>query len=192
NNADLLVCSNHFQSDAYLQDKKNKKAIEETHSQYRFDRVNELFNENPPVTVELAAEFLRNKEGLNGLEIGYGNEKAVNQLLSHHAVIFKPEERLMWVSANPYQLGAFVAYDLGEVFAEFQSGIWENSVSIDSLMIPEDDFLYSKEFRDYQNFKKILNQAQQKISDNQIIAESDLRALIDLNPEYWLGYFTVA
>src|SRR5690606_568835 len=110
--ADLLVCSNHFQSEIYQSDKKNQKAIAESHSQYRFEKMNELIAENLPVSPEIAADFLRNKSGLNDLEIGYGNEKAINQLLSHHAVIFKPEDRLMWVSANPYQLGAFVAYDL--------------------------------------------------------------------------------
>ncbi|HLV24115.1 MAG TPA: C45 family peptidase [Moheibacter sp.] len=192
NNSGLLVCSNHFQSENYLQDKKNQKAIAESHSQYRFDRMNELFSENPPITVETAAEFLRNKNGLNNLKIGYGNEKAINQLLSHHAVIFKPEERLMWVSANPYQLGAFVAYDLDEVFDKFQSGEFKNSVAIDSLTIPEDDFLYSKEFREYKNFKDLLYSIQLKIDNKEFISENDLERLINLNMEYWLSYFTVA
>src|SRR5690606_1171012 len=152
--SDLLVCSNHFQSEAYFSDKKNLKTMEESHSQYRFERVNELFETHPKITPEIAAEFLRNKEGLDDLEIGYGNEKAINQLLAHHAVIFKPAEKLMWVSANPYQLGEFVAYDLDEVFENSKLNEWNVSVSIDSLSIPEDEFLLSQEFENYRLFRK--------------------------------------
>ena len=44
--------------------------------------------------------------------------KALNQLLAHHGIVFKPEELMAWVSSNPYQLGEFVAYDLKEIFSE--------------------------------------------------------------------------
>lgn len=189
--ADLLVCSNHFQSETYAEDKKNIETIHDSHSKYRFDRVNELFQENPPVTPTMAAGFLRNKEGLDDLKIGYGNEKAVNQLLSHHAVIFKPEDRLMWVSANPYQLGAFVAYDLDEVFDKMKNLEEQHSVAIDSLTIPEDQFIYSEEFKNYKEFKKQLKEIQSKIENEVLISDKDLLNFIKLNPEYWLSYFTV-
>jgi len=189
--ADLLVCSNHFQSKIYADDKKNIQAIHESHSKYRFDRINELFAENPPVTPESAAGFLRNKEGLNGLEIGYGNEKSINQLLSHHAVIFKPEDRLMWVSANPYQLGAFVAYDLDEVFDKMKNMETPASVAIDSLTIPEDEFLHSAEFKNYMEFKKQLKSIHSKTENKESVSEEDLLHFIELNPEFWLSYFTV-
>src|SRR5690606_28629191 len=145
----------------------------------------------PKITPEIAAEFLRNKEGLNNLEIGYGNEKAINQLLAHHAVIFKPEERLMWVSANPYQLGEFVAYDLDEVFEKFDSGEIQNSVARDSLSIPEDEFLHSQDFQNYLEFKKKSNEFDQKINLNQIISAQELDSFIKLNPAFWKTYFVV-
>ncbi len=189
--ANLLVCSNHFQSEAYSDDKKNLKAISESHSQYRFERMNELVQENPPITPEIAADFLRNKEGLGGLEIGYGNEKAINQLLSHHAVIFKPEDRLMWVSANPYQLGAFVAYDLDEVFDKMENLTEPNSIAVDSLTIPEDQFLNSEEFKNYMEFKKELKSIHSKIESKEPVSDENLLNFIELNPEYWVSYFTV-
>jgi hypothetical protein len=54
---------------------------------------------------EKMASILRNTSGLKDEKIGYGNEKALNQLLAHHAVIFSPQKKLVWVSSNPYQLG---------------------------------------------------------------------------------------
>ena len=184
--ADLLVCSNHFQSEIYQSDKKNQKAIAESHSQYRFEKMNELIAENPPVSPEIAADFLRNKSGLNELEIGYGNEKAINQLLSHHAVIFKPEDRLMWVSANPYQLGAFVAYDLNEVFEKMENGDW-GDFSVEELIIPEDEFLHSDEFQNYLAFKKEMK----RFETDEIISEEEIHSFIQLNPQFWKTYFLV-
>ncbi|WP_339612121.1 C45 family peptidase, partial [uncultured Planktosalinus sp.] len=118
NNQTQLICSNHFQSDTFKDDERNLKHIEESHSQYRFERVEEIMENQKQLNPTKTALLLRNRNGHNNRKIGYGNEKALNQLLAHHAVIFKPEEKLAWVSSNPYQLGAFVAYDLDEIFKE--------------------------------------------------------------------------
>src|SRR5690606_38708182 len=63
-NSNQLICSNHFQSDDLKNDIRNLAQIKESHSQYRFDRMQELFNENPKINTKVAAEILRNKEGL--------------------------------------------------------------------------------------------------------------------------------
>ncbi len=189
--AELLVCSNHFQSEIYQTDKKNLKAIEESHSKYRFERMNELVENNPKITPQIAVDFLRNKEGLNDLKIGYGNEKAINQLLSHHAVIFQPEDRLMWVSANPYQLGAFVAYDLDLVFEEMKNLNQKESVFEEKLTLAEDEFLHSDELKNYLEFKKKLKEIHLKIKNKESISEDELHTFIQLNPHFWLSYFTV-
>ena len=81
----------------------------------------ELISEADKQTPHKAVEILRNRRGLDGEIIGYGNEKAINQLLAHHGIVFKPEEKKVWLSANPYQMGAFISYDLENVFAEFIS-----------------------------------------------------------------------
>src|SRR5690606_36147836 len=114
--AEVLVCANHFQSEPYRSDSRNLRQLEESHSKYRFDRMNELIAQTHQLTPADAAAMLRNKEGIGGVDLGYGNEKAINLLHAHHAVIFQPEDRRMWVAAAPYQLGEFVAYDLDEVF----------------------------------------------------------------------------
>lgn len=190
--AELLICSNHFQSDVYRSDEKNLKTIEESHSQYRFDRMNELIESNPKITPEIATDFLRNKEGLNNIKIGYGNEKSINQLLSHHAVIFQPEDRLMWVSANPYQLGAFVAYDLDEVFEQMENLKQEERIWKEELTIPEDEFLHSPEFQNYLEFKKQLQLILSKTDQKLPLAEINLDEFIQLNSHFWLSYAVVA
>lgn len=189
--AELLVCSNHFQSNLYETDKRNLNAIQNSHSQYRWDRMNELVEKNPPITPELAAEFLRNQNGLKDQNIGMGNEKSINQLLSHHGVIFQPEDRLMWVSANPFQLGAFVAYDLDEVFQKMENSTKPLTLYVDSLTIAEDPFVHSLELKNYEEFKKKLQYIQEKINTKEKIEESDLTHFVELNPEFWKAHFMV-
>ena len=117
-NSNHLSCSNHFQSEAYANDKRNLASIKNSHTQARFDRMEELIQKRNMLNPKKAAEILRNKKGVANSVLGFGNELAINQLLAHHSIIFKPEEKKVWVSTNPYQLGAYIAYDLDEVFAE--------------------------------------------------------------------------
>lgn len=192
NGTDFLVCSNHFQSEAYETDKRNKRTIEESHSNYRFERMNELITENPPMDPKIAVEFLRNKDGLNDLKLGLGNEKAINQLIAHHAVLFQPEDLLMWVSTKPYQMGSFVAYDLNEVFGKMEDSTQIEIRTVDSLQIPEDKFIQSIEFQNYKEFKKKLSQFKLLTTQKQEIVLEDLQNFVLLNQDYWLTYFVVA
>ncbi|MCC8036416.1 MAG: C45 family peptidase [Rikenellaceae bacterium] len=113
-----LVVTNHYQSEAFAADKNNLDNIRRSDSRYRFDRLNELLDDNPAVDEHIAAEILRDRRGLGGTEIGLTNEKSINQSIGHHSVIFKPEKRQMWVSTAPWQSGKFVCYDLDKIFAE--------------------------------------------------------------------------
>lgn len=185
--ADLLVCTNHFQSETYRHDKRNMRHIEESHSQYRFDRLHELIAQRPKLTPALAVDMLRNRKGLDDAALGYGNEMAINQLMAHHAVVFQPEDGLMWVSANPYQLGEFVAYDLHAVFAKMDAGVVRQSTSIDSLRVEADAFLETPAYRDYQAFRKETARIGEK---NTYISDEAISAYIALNPDFWLAYKT--
>lgn len=186
-----LICTNHFQSEAYQKDKKNLNRIENSHSQYRFDRMQELldsitFNQkaNP---VEMA-EILRNRKGLNEEALGYGNEKALNQLLSHHAVIFKSEKSLFWASSAPYNLGGFTAYDLEEIFNDKKLKFQPQH--IDSLYIPADDFQYSKAFKDYENFRILNRKIDQEIAKKKKeINEKLILNYQQSNPDFWEVYY---
>src|SRR5690606_39864776 len=73
-NSNQLICSNHFQSEEYSNDRRNNKTRVESHSTYRFTRMQELLEGSEGIRPVDAAEILRNKEGLNDNAIGLGNE----------------------------------------------------------------------------------------------------------------------
>lgn len=190
-NSNQLICSNHFQSEAYANDEKNTKHKAESHSQYRYQRMEELLNETPKLTPEIAVHMLRNKKGLDNASIGYGNEKALNQLLAHHGIVFKPAERLVWVSSNPYQLGEFVAYNLNTVFSEAQNNTEAIPLNNKKLTIEEDPFQYTEAYLDYETYRMLSRQVEKAISVNKHLAPKMLEELQKLNPNYWQAYYLV-
>ncbi|QQX77884.1 MULTISPECIES: C45 family autoproteolytic acyltransferase/hydolase [Aequorivita] len=188
-NTDELICSNHFQSEAYKNDERNLKWIEESHSMYRFERMEELISEDEKLNVADAVAILRNKKGLDDKEIGYGNEKALNQLLAHHGIVFKPESRKVWVSSNPYQLGEFVEYDLNEIFKNREGNPATKSISNAMENISEDPFVYSKAYKDYEEYRILEREVEAAIENKKTISAEKLTALQQKNPEYWKAYY---
>ena len=184
----LLLCANHFQSPTYAKDKKNLKQIAQTHTTYRYAKMQELVAENEQLTPEKIANILRNTEGLQGKSLGYGNEKALNQLLAHHSVIFSPEERIAWVSTAPYQLGEFVAYDLKEIF-KGETYAPHTVYPQTNENIPADPFLYTQAYKDYEAYRYLEQQLSQQLREKTTIQISDYLPLTFLNPDYWKGYY---
>ncbi|CAM4271761.1 C45 family autoproteolytic acyltransferase/hydolase [Flavobacterium terrigena] len=188
-NSNKIICTNHFQSDAYKKDRRNLKQIRDSHSEYRFDKMTELFDANPKINPTIAADILRNTKGLNDKEIGFGNEKALNQLLAHHGIIFKPKELLVWVSANPYQLGEFVCYDLNQIFN--QQNNKEAIVSFEraDLTIAKDPFLNTDDYRKYEQFRVEDRKIDQAINEKKVLPLSQINNYQSLNSYFWLVYF---
>lgn len=186
-NTSRVFCTNHFQSEAYKNDKRNQKHIVESHSEYRYEKLQELLQENKKLNPEKMAAILRDKSGLKGEEIGYGNEKAINQLLAHHAVIFSPQKKLVWVSANPYQLGEFVCYDLNEIFSDKR--LKNGQFSKSELNIPEDPFLKTREFRNYEKYKMMSSDASKAVDGELVVKDDFFSHYQSLNPDFWLVYY---
>ncbi len=184
-----IICSNHYQSDSFQTDIDNQTNIQSSASNYRQIRTRNLLNEINEVDYLDAAKILRDKQGHQGKDIGFGNEKALNQLLGHHSVIFMPEKRLMWVSTAPYNLGEFVAYDLNQVFGLKE--VPSRSLGIDSLLIPEDPFAASPEFQDYVAFRLLKKELTLLTANGTAYSEHDLtkaERIIELNPDYYHAY----
>ncbi|MGH1520328.1 C45 family autoproteolytic acyltransferase/hydolase [Chryseobacterium sp. JK1] len=186
-NTSRVLCTNHFQSEAYKDDKRNQKHREESHSEYRYEKLQELLQQEPKLNPEKMASILRNRSGLKDEKIGYGNEKALNQLLAHHAVIFSPQKKLVWVSSNPYQLGEFVCYDLNKIFSD--DGLQPNDFSKSGLNVARDPFADSQEFKNYQEYRNLNITLEDAIDKNEILTDDFLAHYRSLNPDFWKTYY---
>jgi isopenicillin-N N-acyltransferase-like protein len=147
-----IVSTNHFQGDTLGNTQLNIDHVKTSASRYRFDRVLELLARQEKNSVAKSAKILRNQLGLSDKNIGLGNERVVNQLVAHHAIIFQPEQQLVWISTEPWQLGKFVCYDLNKVFSykpRMNEEIYEREKDI-----PADSFLLDPAFSDYVKFSK--------------------------------------
>ena len=149
----------------------------------------EFLTQESKLTPSKMAALLRSTEGLHGDSIGYGNEKALNQLLAHHAVIFKPQERLVWVSTAPYQLGTFVAYDLKQIFSGSSYSSHTPYPQNSSLNIPADPFLYSQAFKDYEAYRVLEQQIENHLREHTPIVIDKVKHITTLNPHYWKAYY---
>lgn len=189
NSRNQLICSNHFQSAAYANDEKNQQHILESHSKYRYERMEELLEETEKVTPEKVVDILRNREGLAEENIGYGNEKALNQMLAHHGIVFQPEDLLVWVSSSPYQMGEFVAYDLNKIFSDKNKGAV--SVASTELNIAKDPFLETDAYQNYEQYRSMRDEIQMAISKETYLEQSLLAEFTALNPDFWEGHYLV-
>ena len=186
-NSNQLICSNHFQSEAFKNDERNQIQIKDSHSKYRFDRMQELLDENPKMNPKIASEILRNKEGIKDISLGYGNEKALNQLLAHHGIIFKPKEKLVWVSANPFQLGEFVCYNLDSIF-DRKSNL-AISFEEENLNIAEDPFTRTEAFQNFKKFKVENHKFDLYLKKKETVSSEFIQHYQSLNPDYWVVYY---
>lgn len=186
-NQNYLICSNHFQSETYAHDKRNQQQIVGSHSAYRFEKMQEQINLHKQLNPIKMASILRDRNGLKNKEIGLSNEKALNQLMAHHGIIFKPDERIVWVSANPYQLGEFVAYDLNKIFGSVHHQIG-NSLASTYLNIAEDPFLKSTTYADYLKYRTLDKEIDSKLKHKTHITDEEWNQLQELNPKLWSVY----
>jgi isopenicillin-N N-acyltransferase like protein len=176
----FITCTNHFQGDSLGSLASNKLQIKESASEYRYERLRELMKENGPNTVQKTVNILRDRGGLHNADIGLGNEKAINQLIAHHSIVFEPKKGMVWVSTSPWQEGQFVAYDLNKIFA--MHGLTSDHEVYDSAQnIAADSFLVSKDYLAFNTYRKLKDQIKEG-------ATVDIKALIAANPAYYHTY----
>jgi predicted choloylglycine hydrolase len=185
-----LVCANHFQGKLFLQDSLNVQDMRESPSVYRENRCKQLIAEDTIQNYLSVAATLRDMRGMNNANIGMGNEKAMNQLISHHSVIFLPHQQIIWVSTSPYQLGTYVAYDLKKIFADDVGLKQPKIIYIDSLSIAPDSFLYATNYQSFKKYKQLKSLLQTANFWGNDIPNIDQFAneLIESNPKYYYVY----
>lgn len=178
--ADNIQCANHYQSSLLKNQELNREQMAGSASVYRYHRTQELLQRNYPLTPQKAATILRDYKGLDDADIGVGNEKALNQFVAHHSVIFMPDSLRMWVSTTPWQMGAYVCYDLRKVFA--MKGLpADKEIADAALTIAPDSFLSTPAYAAFLRFR----QAKMNWLDH---LKTDVNQFIPNNPEYYDAY----
>lgn len=189
-NTNRLICPNHYQGPAYAGDMANLENIIGSSSLYRQIRLGQLLDRYDTLSYLGAAKILRDQKGLNDKNIGLTNEKGLNQLLAHHAVIFKPEDKLMWVSANPFQCGEFICYNLDSVFAGAAAFSGNNEINVPHYTVPADPFLKTQGYQNFLHFKKLKQYIQflTKEAHTAQLPDNLEKAFIASNPESYYMY----
>jgi isopenicillin-N N-acyltransferase-like protein len=183
-----ISCSNHFQGTNF----NTKEDLKERSSVYRYQRLQQLLEKYQELDEKKMALILRDQKGLEDKNIGMGNEMALNQLIAHHSIIFKPTQKLVWVSANPYQLGEYVCYDLSKVFSSYAGMKTDQEICEQSLNIPADSFLLSKEYQNfliYKGLKKTFKESKNKLLP--LFNDFYVNNFVRSNPEFYYTYWVL-
>ncbi len=186
NDVQQIICTNHYQSEAFSQDKGNLENIATSDSPYRYERLQELLAEDNPIDYLKAASILRNYKGKQDADLGLANEMAINQFICHHSVIFQPEKLIMWVSTSPWQCGKYVAYDLRKIFndpVDFHQEIYSTD-----LIIPEDSFLTTESFFNLSMYKQITPGIREATRKKIPVEQQTLNVYKHLNPSFYYTY----
>lgn len=179
-NKNYIICANHFQSKGLGKLKSNQMQIKESASEYRYQRLQELLDATQQNTVQKTVAILRDRRGMHNADIGLGNEKAINQFIAHHSIVFEPKKGLVWVSTSPWQLGKYVCYDLNKVFS--LAGMKTNREISDShLDVPADPLLLTPLYQDLLRFRKY----KEDVVDGRPVNPD---SLINSNPDFYQSY----
>ena len=178
-----VICSNHFQSNAFQNDPVNQDNIQNSDSKNRFTRVQELLNRKKKLNPIDVAFILRNQYGKKNDTLGMGNPAALNQLIAHHSVIMQPESCVFWISTPPFQLGAFKGYQLREFF--------KNPKNYNAqIRIEEDPFVKTEAFQQFLAFKKTKQRIFKFVTFGKPLAltPNEIEVFISQNGSYYHTY----
>lgn len=128
-----IALTNHYQSTSM------RRAEPYVVSERRLQRTEQLIKRTGAIDVPTAVAILRDYKDTNDKALPVGSEEALCQFISHHSVVFNPDNLQLWVSTSPWQLGEYVCYDLRAVMEQqgVQGGITMPSMTIvaDSMAI---------------------------------------------------------
>lgn len=184
-----IICTNHYQGNAFSNDKDNLENISGSDSKNRYLRVRELMDSSGVLDVAGVVRMLRDQKGLGGTNLGMGNQLAVNQLIAHHSVVFKPDSLLVWVSAGPWQEGKFVAYDLNKVFrTDLKTVIAGGEICDSRRTVPADTFMHSPAFTRFLTYQDLNRQLSRLVQEEQPLPAGFGEAFVRSNPDLYLTW----
>jgi len=187
----FIISTNHFLDTLFHDDKLNTENALKSASMPRYERTCELINRYNKLDINIVASILRDRFSLKDKQAGMGNEKAINQLIAHHSVIFSPKRRIIWVSTSPWQLGEYIAYDLKKIFNDYSLIKKKTVIYEPGLTIPKDTFVNTSDFKNFMRYKVLSKEINKAIKNKEEVSEKKLDMFLSLNPEYYAAYITV-
>ena len=184
-----ILCTNHFQSSHYKNNKYNIRNVEKSDSKYRFERLNELVSSNVPMTPIKAAAVLRDRAGKGGKDVGLANEMTINQSIGHHSVIFVPESMKMWVTTSPWQSGEMICYDLNAVFNS--DGPATSCLYSPELTIPADTAFINEIYPRILEYRAGATKIRKATREGSTLNENFIADFVSNNSEFYDTYILV-
>jgi isopenicillin-N N-acyltransferase-like protein len=115
---DVLVATNHLESEALADDRTNIKRQGETTTVPRRRRLGALVAAHPgPYGALDLLAILRDKRAADGSALPLGHRQAIDAYVATHSVIFDATAGLVWVSAGPQTAGPYYGYDVQKLIA---------------------------------------------------------------------------
>lgn len=116
--AERAVVTNHFVGPA-AEDPNNVRIRDETSTLYRMQRGQQILARlRRPIAAFDLVSMLRERRGINDIELPLADHRAIGALIAAHGVVFDTTARKMWVSTPPHLLGRFVEFDLTKLLAK--------------------------------------------------------------------------
>src|SRR5690554_441649 len=143
---DYITCTNHYQSEDLKH--KNTNTLAEDATWIRHLRTYELLGNAGALNPLKAASILRDHKGVEGANIGLGNEMAINQFIAHHSVVIDNTSQALWLSTSPWQLGAYQYYSLPHLLNEG----WRALEASYYQAIPADSFINTPSFAEFETY----------------------------------------
>ncbi|KIG13382.1 hypothetical protein DB30_08149 [Enhygromyxa salina] len=150
--------TDHMIREVFEADAHNERIRRTTSSGYRYDRLAELLAAPGNFTPADAVAILRDRRGLDNVELGLGNRNALENLHTMQSVVVDATSMVLWVAEGPSTLGRYRAFDLRYLLSR------QGSRPAALADFPADRLLYSEEYRDYQEALEGLDYARELLS----------------------------
>ncbi|NTV52683.1 MAG: hypothetical protein HGA76_06705 [Candidatus Firestonebacteria bacterium] len=175
----VVLAANHFLSRELQGDPKNQAYMGSGTSVPRWQRLHELVQGSfGRLDIPACVAVLRDRRAPRGGSQGLGNRQAINALVASHSVVMDLKNQVIWVSAGPHQLGAFVPF----AWARLESPVPQPWVASDEL-------LAGGQYEKFLHYRTELERGEKLLQGKHY--QKALSYFIDarsLNPEHYRSY----
>ncbi len=107
-----IAVTNHFLSAPWLTDASNAERIARHTTAKRLARAEQLLQETAVHDPASILALLRDRRGLDGADLGFGNRGTINAWIGAHLVVCDVSAKRLWVCAPYHGLGRAVAFGI--------------------------------------------------------------------------------